>query len=87
MEGSWWGRSAHAESSPTFPLASVHEPLPTTSNTDNMGPKSKGENTKKAAGNAKKAEVAAQKDAAANAKKAADESKQWEKGAKDTSKA
>lgn len=75
------------ESSPTFSLASRHELAPTTSNTDAMAPKSKGENTKKAAGNAKKAEAAAQKDAVANAKKAADESKQWEKGAKDTSKA
>lgn len=47
----------------------------------------KGENTKKAAGNAKKAEVAAQKAAQENAKKEAAESAEWKKGAKDNSKA
>lgn len=52
-----------------------------------MAPKGKGENTKKAAGNAKKAEVAAQKKAVDNAKKEAAETKKWEQGSKDNSKA
>ena len=47
----------------------------------------KGENTKKAAGNAKKAEVASQKAAADNQNKAKAEAAEWGKGAKDTSKA
>ncbi|EME46490.1 hypothetical protein DOTSEDRAFT_70484 [Dothistroma septosporum NZE10] len=47
----------------------------------------KGENSKKAAGNAKKAEVAGQKAAADNAKKEAAEATEWKKGGKDTSKA
>ena len=47
----------------------------------------KGENSKKAAGNAKKAEVAAGKKAAEDAKKAAAETQEWQKGAKDNSKA
>ena len=47
----------------------------------------KTENTRKAAGNAKKAEVAAQKQAQDNAKKSAAESQEWAKGAKDSSKA
>lgn len=47
----------------------------------------KGENSKKAAGNAKKAEVANQKKAAENAKAAAAEEKEWQKGSKDSSKA
>jgi hypothetical protein len=47
----------------------------------------KGENSKKAAGNAKKAEVAAQKQAAENQKKAAAEEQEWKKGSKDSSKA
>lgn len=47
----------------------------------------KGENSKKAAGNAKKAEVAAQKQAVENAKKAKAEDQEWQKGAKDNSKA
>ncbi|KAG9549161.1 hypothetical protein KCU77_g20292, partial [Aureobasidium melanogenum] len=47
----------------------------------------KGENSKKAAGNAKKAEVAAQKQAVENQKKAAKEDQEWQKGAKDNSKA
>ncbi|KAK5999491.1 hypothetical protein QM012_005344 [Aureobasidium pullulans] len=47
----------------------------------------KGENSKKAAGNAKKAEVAAQKQAVENAKKAKAEDQEWAKGAKDNSKA
>ena len=52
-----------------------------------MAPKGKGENTKKAAGNAKKAEVAAQKKAVEDAKKEAAETKKWDTGAKDNSKA
>lgn len=51
-----------------------------------MAPKNKGENSKKAAGNAKKAEAAAQKDAVVNAKKAKEEEQEWSKGAKDDSK-
>ncbi|MCJ1419540.1 hypothetical protein MMC32_005895 [Xylographa parallela] len=46
----------------------------------------KGENTKKVAGNAKKAEVAAQKAAAESSKKAASEDVEWSKGAKSTAK-
>ena len=46
-----------------------------------------GENSKKAAGNAKKAESAANKKAAENAKKEQAEAAQWAKGAKDNSKA
>ncbi|MCJ1405341.1 hypothetical protein MMC11_008568 [Xylographa trunciseda] len=46
----------------------------------------KGENTKKVAGNAKKAEVAAQKAAAESSKKAASEDAEWSKGAKSTAK-
>ncbi|GAB7366261.1 hypothetical protein MBLNU230_g7819t1 [Neophaeotheca triangularis] len=52
-----------------------------------MAPKTKGENSKKAAGNAKKAEVAAQKNAVENQKKEAAETEEWKKGGKDTSKA
>jgi hypothetical protein len=47
----------------------------------------KGGNSKKEAGNAKKAESAANKKAAENAKVAAVEDKEWAKGAKDNSKA
>ncbi|KAG9658266.1 DUF1014-domain-containing protein, partial [Aureobasidium melanogenum] len=47
----------------------------------------KGENSKKAAGNAKKAEVAAQKQAVENQKRAKAEDQEWQKGAKDNSKA
>jgi hypothetical protein len=46
----------------------------------------KGENTKKVAGNAKKAEAAAEKAAAENAKKAAAEDQEWSKGAKSNAK-
>lgn len=52
-----------------------------------MAPKGKGENTKKVAGNAKKAEVAAQKKAVEDAKKESAETKKWEQGSKDNSKA
>ena len=44
------------------------------------------ENTKKVAGNAKKAEVAAQKAAAENVKNAALEEQDWGKGAKSNAK-
>lgn len=50
------------------------------------GKKATGENSKKAAGNAKKAEVAAQKAAAENAKKAEAEDQEWGKGAKNNAK-
>ena len=52
-----------------------------------MAPKGKGENTKKAAGNAKKAEVAANKKAVEDQKKETAESEKWAQGGKDTSKA
>ncbi|RAL16744.1 DUF1014 domain protein [Aspergillus homomorphus CBS 101889] len=45
-----------------------------------------GENSKKAAGQARKAEAAASKKASEDAKRAADEDKQWQKGAKGSSK-
>lgn len=51
-----------------------------------MGAKMKGENTKKVAGNAKKAEAAAQKDAVANAKQAKAEDEEWSKGSKNSAK-
>jgi hypothetical protein len=50
------------------------------------GKKGPVENTKKASGNAKKAEVAAQKQAAENAKKAQEEEQDWGKGAKSNAK-
>lgn len=50
------------------------------------GKKAAGENTKKAAGNAKKAEAAAQKAATENAKKAEAEAEEWGKGAKSNAK-
>lgn len=46
-----------------------------------------GENSKKAAGNAKKAAVAAEKQEAANTVKAAQEAKDWGEGAKSNAKA
>ena len=52
-----------------------------------MAPKGKGENTKKVAGNAKKAEIAAQKKAVEDSKKEQVESQKWQTGAKDNSKA
>ena len=51
-----------------------------------MAPKGKGENTKKAAGNAKKAEVAAQKQASADRAAEQREAEKWDQGAKDSSK-
>jgi hypothetical protein len=51
------------------------------------GKKAAGENSKKAAGNAKKAEAAANKKAAADAKAEQAEAAEWNKGAKDNSKA
>ncbi len=50
------------------------------------GKKGSGENSKKASGNAKKAEAAAQKQAAENAKKARVEDQDWSKGAKSNAK-
>jgi hypothetical protein len=44
------------------------------------------ENTKKVAGNAKKAEAAAEKAAAENAKKAVVDDQDWDKGAKSSAK-
>ncbi|KAF3917605.1 hypothetical protein AA313_de0205297 [Arthrobotrys entomopaga] len=51
-----------------------------------MGGKPKAENSKKAAGNARKAEAAAEKQAKADAVKAAKEDAEWADGAKDNSK-
>ncbi|KAF7511680.1 hypothetical protein GJ744_003843 [Endocarpon pusillum] len=51
-----------------------------------MAGKKGGENTKKVAGNAKKAEVAAQKQAAEEARAAAAETQEWSKGAKGNAK-
>lgn len=51
-----------------------------------MAGKKGGENSKKAAGNAKKAEVAAQKAAQENSKREAAESAEWAKGAKSNAK-
>ncbi|KAK6527651.1 hypothetical protein TWF694_004633 [Orbilia ellipsospora] len=51
-----------------------------------MGGKPKAENSKKAAGNARKAEAAAQKQAKADAVKAAKEDAEWADGAQDNSK-
>lgn len=52
-----------------------------------MAPKGKGENSKKVAGNAKKAEAAANKKAGEDAKKEQNESAKWAQGGKDNSKA
>jgi hypothetical protein len=51
------------------------------------GRKSGGENTKKAAGNARKAEAAAAKQVARDQESERMESENWRQGAKDTSKA
>lgn len=51
------------------------------------GKKGGGENSKKAAGNARKAEAAAQKQAAKDRDTEVQESAKWSKGAKDNSKA
>lgn len=52
-----------------------------------MPGKKGGENTKKAAGNAKKAEAAAAKQAVKDRQSEAAESEKWSKGSKDNSKA
>ena len=46
----------------------------------------KGENTKKVAGNARKAEAAAQKAAVKDARDEAEEDSKWQKGAKSSAK-
>lgn len=51
-----------------------------------MAGKGKGENTKKVAGNAQKAEAAAAKKGVETAKKSAAEAAEWFKGSKDSSK-
>jgi len=51
-----------------------------------MAPKKAGENTKKVAGNAKKAEAAAQKQAQEDAKKSKADEQEWAKGAKSNAK-
>lgn len=75
-------------------FANVYGTLPlleiaprSTSTHSNCATMAKGENSKKAAGNAKKAEVAAQKQAGENAKKSKAEAEEWSKGSKDSSKA
>jgi len=50
------------------------------------GKKAAGENSRKVAGNAKKADVAAQKAAVENQKKAVVEDEEWGKGAKNNAK-
>jgi len=50
------------------------------------GSQNAGENTKKAAGNAKRAEVAAQKQAAEDSKKAKADAEDWSKGSKSNAK-
>lgn len=72
--------NAYLNSRHPRPLLRKDKPI----NTDPMGPKK--ENTKKVAGNARKAEAAAQKQAAADAKVAAAEDEQWSRGSKDSSK-
>jgi len=62
----------------------VYQPRHTPAAVHTMAPKK--ENTKKVAGNARKAEAAAQKQAVADAKHAAEEDDKWSKGAKDTKK-
>ena len=52
-----------------------------------MAPKNKGENSRKAAGNAKKAESAANKKAVESHKQESEEQSKWQQGAKDNSKA
>lgn len=51
-----------------------------------MAGKKGGENTKKVAGNARKAEAAAQKSAADDARREAAEDEKWNKGAKSSAK-
>lgn len=51
-----------------------------------MAPKGKGENSRKVAGNAQKAESAANKAAAEKAKKDAAEANEWAKGSKSNDK-
>jgi len=51
------------------------------------GKKAAGENTKKTAGNAKKAEAAANKQASKDRETEAQETAEWSKGAKDNKKA
>ena len=63
-----------------------HHPVPPYLQTTDMAPK-RGENTKKVAGNAKKAEAAAQKQAASEAAEEREEQGKWSKGAKSDKKA
>ena len=60
--------------------------LPPSLATDVMAGPKRGDNSKKVAGNARKAEAAAQKAAAENAKKESAEAQKWQTGAKDSSK-
>lgn len=67
----------------TFPISFFAKRPQTTAI---MAGKTKGENTKKVAGNAKKAEAAATKAAVENAQKAQAEEQDWSKGAKSNAK-
>jgi hypothetical protein len=66
--------------------SSIHRRPKTEGQTRVDMPKPKSENTKKVAGNAKKAEAAAQKQAAADAAAERAESEKWDKGAKNNAK-
>ena len=71
-------KAKHSSAQPIYPPY-----LQTPARTTSMGPtRTKGENTKKAAGNVKKAEAAAQKAASADAAAERDEQDKWSKGAK-----
>ena len=80
----WWGKSSNI-SGPTHQLrrSSSH---PEQTPSIMAGKKSGGENTKKVAGNARKADVAAQKQAAQDSKKAEADEEEWSKGAKSNAK-
>ncbi|EXJ57347.1 hypothetical protein A1O7_07694 [Cladophialophora yegresii CBS 114405] len=80
----------NAQSAATQPHSATEntafqKPVPSSSPTT-MAPKNKGENTKKAAGNARKAEAAASKQAQADRATEERESEKWNQGAKDSSK-
>ncbi|KAH0838936.1 putative coiled-coil domain-containing protein [Fonsecaea pedrosoi] len=91
-EGNYYNTNTAAAANPTstrIPFGQAAAAATTTTRAEveaAMAPKGKGENTKKVAGNARKAEAAAQKQAAANASAAAREEEKWQQGAKDTSK-
>lgn len=80
-------KDPHRFDGPQTPTSVRHPPPPSTQAADTkMAPKQKGENSKKVAGNARKAEAAAQKQAAADRAAEDRESDKWAQGSKDTSK-